>query len=146
MFKKTFFLIFILTVFSFSVKAQEDSSKTNSHSHFKKAIKEKLMEKLNIDEATATKVMKLISEQKNQIAEYTKEKMQTIKYLEDNPDAGDVMLKINGLLELDDKINKSRKDFIEELKTILTPKQIAQSIIFQKNLRKLFLKGNKKDR
>jgi hypothetical protein len=144
MFKKIIFLIIIIAGFNISLKAQEDSTLTNSRTRFRKAIKEKLMEKLNIDDATANKVIKLSNEQKKQVAEYTKEKRQTIKYIEDNPDADNIMSKINGLLDLDDKINKSRKDFIEELKTILTPKQIAQSIIFQKNLRKLFLK--EKDR
>jgi hypothetical protein len=146
MFKKSIFLIIILIVFSISLKAQEDSSMTNSRTRLRKAIKEKLMEKLNIDGATADKVIKLSNEQRKIISEYAKEKRQTIKYIEDNPDAGDIMAKINGLLEIDDKINKSRKDFLEELKTILTPKQIAQSIIFQKNLRKLFLKENRKER
>jgi hypothetical protein len=140
MFKKIIFLIIIIAGFNISLQAQEDSTLTNSRTRLRKAIKEKLMEKLNIDDATANKVIKLSNEQKKQVAEYTKEKRQTIKYIEDNPDAGDIMSKINGLLEIDDKINKSRKDFLEELKTFLTPKQIAQSIIFQKNLRKLFLK------
>lgn len=140
MFKKIIFLIIILVGFSISLKAQEDTTSQNHHSRFNKAIKEKMMEKLNIDEATADKVIRISNEQKKTISGYVKEKKQITKYIEDNPDASDIMNKIDEFISIDDKINKAKKVFIDELKVILTPKQIAQALTFQKNLRKMFFK------
>lgn len=140
MFKKIVILLVFIVGLNISLQAQEDTSMTGSRHKLKKAVKEKIMEKLDIDEATANKFFSLFNEHKKVINDYNKNKKQLMKSIEENPDANDVMTKINELIEIDDKINKSRKDFIVELQKFLTPKQIAQSIIFQKNLRKLFLK------
>lgn len=145
MYKKILILLIFVIGFNITLQAQEDSSMTGSRKKLRKAIKEKFMQKLDIDEATANKFFDLFNEQKKVMKEYSKNKMQLMKSIEDNPDAGDVMSKINQIMEIDDKINKSRKDFIAELQKFLTPKQIAQSIIFQKNLRKLFLKGKREN-
>jgi hypothetical protein len=138
--KKILLLLFIAMCFNLNLKAQEDTTLTNSRIKLRKVIKEKLIEKLGIDEATANVFIKLFNEQKKTIGDYNKEKRQIFKSIEENPNAGDVKSKINSLLDIDDKINKSRRDFITELGKILTPQQIAQSLIFQKNLRKFFLK------
>jgi hypothetical protein len=140
MIKRIILLLCIAFCFNFSLHAQNDTTLSNSRTKLRKVIKEKLMEKLNIDDATANKFIKLFNEQKKTIGDYNKEKRQIFKSIEENPDAGDVSDKINDLLNIDDKINKSRRDFIDDLKRILTPKQIAQSLIFQKNLRKYFMK------
>jgi hypothetical protein len=139
MFKKIIFLIIIIFAFNVLSKAQEDSLQ-HSHLKLKKAIKEKLMEKLSINETTADKVIKTGNEQRKISSDFIKEKKQIMKYIEDNPDASDIMNKINDFIAIDDKINKSRKDFVDKLKTILTPKQIAQALILQKNLHKMFHK------
>lgn len=123
-----------------SAQPQEDTSLINSRKQLKKVIKEKLIEKLNIDDETANKFIKLFNDERKRVSEYSKEKRAIVKYLEDNPDASDAMNKINDLLAVDEKIIKSRKDFIDELKKILTPQQIAKALIFQKNLRKMFYK------
>jgi hypothetical protein len=146
MFKKIVILLIFIVGLSLSIKAQEDTSITGSHHKLNKAVKEKLMEKLDIDEATANKFFSLFNKQKKVIREYNKDKKQLMKSIEENPGASDVLTKINELIEIDDKINKSRKEFISDLQKIFTPKQIAQSITFQKNLRKLFLKDKKDKR
>jgi hypothetical protein len=138
--KKILLLLIIALCFNISLKAQEDTTFTNSRIKLRKVIKEKLMEKLNIDDATANVFIKLFNEQKKSIGDYNKEKRQIFKSIEENPNSGDVSGKISTLLDIDDKINKSHRDFITELGKILTPQQIAQSLIFQKNLRKFFIK------
>lgn len=138
--KRLFFVLFIFFGIILSAGAQEDTSLVNSRRQLKKVIKEKLIEKLNIDNETADKFIKLFNDERKKVSEYTKEKRAIVKYLEDNPDASDAMNKINDMLAVDEKIYKSRKDFIEELKIILTPQQIAKALIFQKNLRKMFYK------
>jgi hypothetical protein len=140
MIKKIMLLIFISLCFNFGINAQEDTTLTNSRNKLRKVIKEKLMDKLSIDDATANKFIKLFNEQKKTIGDYNKEKRQLFKSIEDNPNAGDVSNKISTLLDIDDKINKARREFINDLGKILTPQQIAQALVFQKNLRKYFMK------
>jgi Spy/CpxP family protein refolding chaperone len=140
MHNKFLFCLLIILFFSSLIRAQEDSALINSRKQLKKVIKEKLIQKLDINEETADKFIKLFNEERKTVGEYSKEKRNIMKYLEDNPDSKDAMDKINELLAIDDKISKSRKDFIEELKKILTPQQIAKALIFQKNLRKMFYK------
>lgn len=144
MFNKIVILLIFIAGLNIPLLAQEDTSMTDSRQKLKKAIKEKLMEKLNIDEPTANNFFKLFNEQRKVTNGYNKEKRQLMKSIEENPDASDVIKKINELIEIDDKINKSRKEFVIELQKFLTPKQIAQSIIFQKNLKKLFFKDKRK--
>ncbi len=140
MIKKLMLIFFIALCFNISLRAQEDTTLTNSRIKLSKVIKEKLMDKLKIDDVTANNFIKLFNEQKRTIGDYNKEKRQIFKSIEENPNASDVTAKINALLDIDDKINKSRRDFITDLGKILTPQQIAQSLIFQKNLRKYFMK------
>ena len=146
MIKKILFLLIVVLSINSCLKAQEDSSMVNSRKQLKKAIKEKLIEKLKIDDETANKFLKLANDEKRNMEEYSKGKRNIANYLEENPDAPDVMDKVYELLAIDDKINKSRKEFVEELKKILTPQQIAKALIFQKNLRKMFYKDARKDK
>lgn len=139
----TIVLIFIIGV-NFSLKAQDDTTGTETKHKLKKAVKEKLMQKLDIDKATADKLWKLFNEQKKLLKTYNRDKKELMKSIEDKPDASDVMQKINDLTEIDDKINKSNKNFINELQKFLTPKQIAQVISFQNNLRKLLHREREK--
>lgn len=146
MIKKILFLLIVVLSINSCLKAQEDSSMVNSRKQLKKAIKEKLIEKLKIDDETANKFLKLANDEKRNMEEYSKEKRNIANYLEENPDALDVMDKVYELLAIDDKINKSRREFVEELKKILTSQQIAKALIFQKNLRKMFYKDSRKDK
>lgn len=144
MYKKILIVLVFILGLSFSLQAQEDTSMAGPRKELHKAVKEKFMEKLSIDESTANKFFTLYGEQRKLISGYNREKKDIMKNLEDNPDASDVMTKLNQLLEIDDKITKAKKDFISDLQKFLTPKQIAQTITFQKNLKKMFSK--RKDR
>lgn len=137
MLKKIIIILIFIIGINFSLQAQDDTTGTETKQKFKKAVKEKLMQKLDIDKTTADKLWKLFNEQKKVLKTYNQNKKELMKSIEENPDASDVMQKINDLTEIDDKINKSNKNFINELQKFLTPKQIAQTISFQNNLRKL---------
>jgi Spy/CpxP family protein refolding chaperone len=146
MLKKIIIILVFLTAFVFAVQAQEDTSSIGSRKKLHKAVKEKFMQKLNIDEATANKFFELYGEQKKEMKEFEKSKRQLMQSIEENPESSDVMTKIDQILDIDEKICKSRRDFITSLQKFLTPGQIAQSIIFQKNLKKLYIKnGDRKE-
>ena len=98
--------------------------------------KEKLMEKMNLDEVTADKVFGVVRETMEQIGEYNKQKRLTYQYIEQNPDASDIDAKINELLDFDVKIANAKKDQYDKLKEFLTPSQIAKAYLFNRNFDK----------
>jgi hypothetical protein len=111
-------------------------------------VKEKLIEKLNIDETTANKFIDLAAAQKKEMKEYMKKRNDLTEYIFDNPQSSDVGTKLDDLMDTENKINQSKNDFYTKLKAFLTPNQIAQSMVFQKELMKFMrkeMKRNNKD-
>lgn len=112
-----------------------------------KLRKEKLIEKLNISETTADKVFEMEGSMVDEIREYQKEKRETFKEIENNPDATDIDSKLNRILDLDIKTAEAKKSYYTNLKEILTPKQIAEAMVlqmkFNKKLREQFKKKRK---
>lgn len=113
-----------------------------------KLRKEKLIEKLNISETTADKVFEMEGNMVDEIRGYQKEKRETFKEIESNPDATDIDSKLNRILDLDIKVAETKKNYYTNLKEILTPKQIAEAMVlqmkFNKKLREQFKKNRKK--
>ena len=130
--------LLLLTIFIFSAShsfAQTDDP-TDDRKDFREKIaklrKEKLMEKMNLDETTADNVVNIVSETLDEVRGYNKQKREIYKYIEDNPDAFDVDSKLNELLDLDVKIADVRKQQYSKLKAYLTPQQIAKAYIFNR--------------
>lgn len=129
--------------------SQTDTSRAAQKEKLKKMVKEKLMEKMSIDDASATKLMELASAHRKEMKELRKKEMDLTDYIFDNPTSSDVGTKIEDLLEAENKINQLRNDYYSKLKAFLTPTQIAQSMVFQKELTKFMkkeMKMEKKDK
>ena len=126
--------------------SQTDTTRANGKEKLKKIVKVKLMEKMSIDDATATKIMELSSANRKEIKELMKKEKELMDYIFDNPQSSDVGTKLEDLLEIENKINQSRNDNYAKLKTFLTPNQIAQSLVFQKELTKFLKKEMKLDK
>ncbi len=113
--------------------------------------KEKLKEKMNLDETTTDKLFDVVTRTMDQIKEFNKQKRLAYQYIEQNPDASDIDTKINELLDYDIQIANAKKEQYEELKTFLTSKQIAEAYVFNRKfdqeLRKKFkdVRGKDKD-
>ncbi|MBV6477802.1 MAG: hypothetical protein HGGPFJEG_00546 [Ignavibacteria bacterium] len=124
-------------IFSFSsfALAQKDF-RENPSDEIGKVMKQKLMENMNLDENTADKYMSLHKENAKQLRSLMKEKKQLMKSINDNPDAADIDDKLNSFFEIDAKIIELRKNHINELKSFLTPQQIAKSMIFTRKFNK----------
>jgi hypothetical protein len=138
------FVIVLLT--SAGSYSQNDTSR--SKEKLRKVVKEKLIEKLNIDEATANKFIDIAAAQRKEMKEYMKKKNELTDYIFENPQSSDVGTKLEDLMDTENKINQSRNDFYTKLKAFLTPNQIAQSMVFQKELMKFMrkeMKRNNKD-
>lgn len=134
-------LTFILLCWcSCLVFAQKGNDNKPYRDEIDKIMKQKFMEKVNVDESTANNFFTMFKENNKKIRMLNKEKKEILESIEGNPDAADIDSKIDKLLDIETKIIEQKKSFMSELKTILTPQQIAKTIILQRNFEKEFKK------
>ncbi len=120
---KKLFLILILAV-SFSAYSQPNNK-------LKEVRKQKFLEVVSVDDATADRYFELFEANFSAIQNLSNQKKDNLAYVEKNTDASDVTAKLDEILELDTKILEKKKELYKELKTFLTPKQLAQTVVFQ---------------
>jgi hypothetical protein len=107
-------------------------------------IRQKFIEKLEISDSLGDKFFKIYNKSINDIRVLNKEKKDLMESIENNLDASDMSSKTDRIFEIDQQIENSKKDFYNELKTIFNYKQIAQTIIFQRNLKQFLNKELRK--
>lgn len=125
---KNFIYIFIIFIISFGAVEAQPKKMTEE---LKKIRKQKYLESVSIDEATADKYFEVFDANFQSIMQYNKQRKDNLEYIEKNLDAADVSAKLEEILDLDGKILEKKKDLYTQLKVFLTPKQLAQSVIFQ---------------
>jgi|GEM_PF-7036870 predicted metal-dependent phosphoesterase TrpH len=131
-----FAFIFVLLANNISF-SQNDTNNNSSGKEIRKIVRQKLMEKLNVDDKTINSYLIVYAEYRKKDIELNKQKAALVKYIEDNTDALDISQKMDDLLNIQTKIIDARRDYIEKAKKILTPQQLAKAIVFQKKLRKI---------
>lgn len=131
-----FFTVFFILAFTFvNVFAQQDTS--DSRQILKKAIKKKFIENLGLDKESGDKFFRLYNESRKELNELTKKQKEIIEYINTNYDSPDISVKIDEMIENENKIFEARKNFINSLREFLTPQQIAKSIVMHQKMRKL---------
>jgi len=136
--KKYYVLLTVFFILAFSyvnVFAQQDT--TDNRQLLKKTIKKKFIENLGLDKETGDKFFRLYNESRKELNELMKKQKEIIEYINNNYDAADISVKIDEMIENENKIFETRKNFINSLKEFLTPQQIAKSIVMQQKMRKL---------
>lgn len=136
--KIIYFILILILFVGTNAYSQKDSSR--SKDKLKKIVKEKLMEKVGLDESSADKLIGLTSENRKELKELQKKRRELAEYVFENPKSPDVGSKLDDLFELETKISKTRSDHYQKLKSFLTPSQIALSMSFQKDLLKFMKK------
>ena len=131
-----FAFIFVLLANNISF-SQNDTNNNSSGKEIRKIVRQKLMEKLNVDDKTINSYLIVYAEYRKKDIELNKQKAALVKYIEDNTDALDISQKMDDLLNIQTKIIDARRDYIEKAKKILTHQQLAKAIVFQKKLRKI---------
>jgi len=142
------FLILFLFNAGFSF-AQRDGKKKTSDD-LDRILKQKVMEKLSFDEPTADRLILAYKENNKQMRIIHKEKKEIMESIELDPGAADIESKLDKMVEIDTKSAELRKSFFTELKTFLSPQQIAKTLVLRKNfhkeLRKQMGKQRKRDK
>ncbi|MFZ1322941.1 MAG: hypothetical protein WAT71_15395 [Ignavibacteria bacterium] len=144
------FIKFLLMLFLFvSVNsfAQKDSTKFQQMQELESVFKEKVKSNLGIDDAQTDKLIELQKENKKQLRDLRKEEKEIYKEIEANPEASDIDSKFNKIFELERKSLEVKENYFNELKTFLSPQQIAKTFIIKRKLYKELRKEiNKRDK
>ena len=102
--------------------------------HFKKI---RMLEAMKLDEETGLKLVSRYTKHRENVKQLEEARTGVVEHLESQLRSGasDVELQkqFNDFYEADRKITDARKKYLEDLKEILTAKQIAQYIVFEKN-------------
>jgi len=131
--KYSILTLLVLTFLTVNLSfAQKDNFKFSDEVN--KVLKSKLMEKLSIDENTADKYLTLTKNFQSSIRTLSSNQRKIYKELESNLDSPDLSSKIDEITNIDIQIANQKKEYYNNLKSIFTPKQIAQSIILQRDL------------
>ncbi len=140
---KILILAIILTLIAGSnLFAQKDTTGAREKLH--KVLKEKLIEKVGLSEATADKVMEITAEHRKEIKALKKQIKTLKKEIYDNPKSSDVSSKLDELAALQEKTHKSSMEMQTKMRSLLTPTQIAETMAFQKEVKKFMKKEVKK--
>jgi ubiquinone biosynthesis protein Coq4 len=114
--------------YSGSVYAQDDIREK-----IEKIKLEKMVKKMELDDATAESFKSKYSSFSKSMKELTKLRAKTYIEMTLNIDGGSGLDSlVDRLLSLESQINQERLDFINDLKSILTSKQIATMIVFER--------------
>jgi hypothetical protein len=130
---KNFILIAVIFVISLGAAEAQPKKMTEE---LKKLRKQKYLESVSIDDATADKYFEIYDANFETIAVLMKQKKDNMEYVEKNSDASDVTVKLEEMLDIDSKILEKKKELYTQLKSFLPAKQLAQSVVFQAKFNK----------
>jgi hypothetical protein len=141
-------ILTLLLLVLFSIEAGAQGS--NFRDKIEKIKLEKLIKKLNLDENTAQTFSEKYKAFAGKIKELNKKRFIAYKLMGENLESGNGLdTLVNQVIDYEDEINKERMSFAEEMKVMLTPRQLATMIIFERKfnieIRKL-LKDLAKDK
>lgn len=139
---KTYKLIILsLILFAFNTSyAQRDMKKMKFTEKIDSVMRVKLIENGDLDSITADKFLEIYKDNNNKIRKISKEKKNLMETIEKDPEAMDMESKINNLMDLETSILDLRKSFITEIKSFLTPQQIAKTLVMRKNIERVIRK------
>lgn len=128
-------LIFILTLIilmcSPGIKAQGKGD--NFRDKIEKIKMEKLIQKLELDNNTAELFKTKYKDFSAKVKELNQKRVIVYKLMVENLESGSGLdTLVSQLLDYESQLNTARENFAEELKTILTPKQVAIMIVFER--------------
>lgn len=143
-------IVLSVTIFLiFDAYSQED--KDNKFEKIDSILTEKLVEKLEVDRTIAEVILQKSKSLRKKIGELNEQRRKIIILLEVTLDDEKLLEKlISQLLDIEQQIVTDRKNFVKDLETYLSTKQIAKLIILQKefnqNIRKMIKKFKQNDR
>jgi hypothetical protein len=147
------FIILILFVVSFIYSDITHSQKRADDiwEKIEKIKLEKLVKRLNLDDNTSAVFSDKYKSFSNTIRILNQKRTKCFKLMAENLESGEGLdTLVDQVMNIESEINRERMNFASDLKTILTSKQIATMIIFERRfnteLRKLIKQYNEKNK
>lgn len=141
------FIFIIIIILSANLSySQRDGDRKKFRDGIDTIMKQKLIDRLGVDESSADKFLNVYKDHNKQVRIIHKEKKDLMETIELDPGASDMDSKLDKMLELETKIVDAKKSFFNELRTFLSPQQIARTLILRKNFEKEFRKQINKQR
>ncbi|MDQ3194506.1 MAG: hypothetical protein M3P82_05850 [Bacteroidota bacterium] len=141
--------IILMSVLLFSAGfsfAQNDKDRKQMRDSMNAIMKQKIISNLELDDATADKFISVYKENNKNIRMIMKEKKELMESIENDPNASDIDTKLDKILQLETDVLDLRKSFFRELKTFLSPQQIAKTLVLRKRFERQFRKEVMKQR
>ncbi len=127
-FKTIIIFLFILLLSSPGLKAQD-----NFRDKIEKIKIDKLVNRLELDDNTAEQFKTKYKDFSLKVRELNQKRVAAYKQMVENLKNGNpVDTLVNQVLDYESQLYTARENFSEDLKTILTPKQIALMIVFER--------------
>jgi len=146
--------IFLLLVFTCMVFGSSAIAQDDFREKLQEIKLEKLTAKLELDENTKTVFIEKYKLFTSEMKTLNKKRAKTYKLMTENIESGNGLDSIvDQLLDCEEQINAKREAFVDDMKTILSGRQIARMIIFErkfnnelKKLLKQYQKDNKTEK
>ena len=135
-----FFIGVFLSLFSTAYTQEPMGSRTPATERIEQFKKLRLMEVLKMNEETSIKFFLRYNKQMESLREIGKKRNELINHLQSlsasNSENEEMDQCIKDILLIDEKIASEKTNFINEIKEILTLKQVADYIVFERNFTK----------
>jgi len=158
---KAILIVLVLFAASFGTVSAQDRQmhhgSNKAHEKINELEKIKLMEALNLDEATMVKFFARRKEFQDKIQDLNRQKNDELDQLQNALNSGDNSGKdeqffrkdVDDIKAIELNIAKTKNDYFSSLKDILDQKQIAKLMVFERNfrreLREIIFKERKKN-
>lgn len=130
-------VMFLVTSSLLAQQEHADRSKQPAYDRIESWKKVRMLESLKLNEDQSTKFIVRYNKHSESMHAFEKERNDLVDKLDtqSKSDAGDddYNQTFNALLDIDKKISGERIHFLDELKEVLSNKQIAQYIVFERN-------------
>ena len=133
-------LLFLLMNLSLAQERRGQRPPWSGFDRIESYKKVRMMEALKLDEDQSVKFVRRYKKHRDTVHEFEKERSALVNKLDEQAqsDAKDPEFDetVNNLLELDKKISGERIQFLGEIKEVLSRKQIAEYIVFERDFAK----------
>jgi hypothetical protein len=145
-----FLILLLLPVLALSQRQEQFGGRSMERLESLKKVR--LLEAMKLDEEKGLKLISRYNDHRNQIREMERTRMSIIEKLEKNIAAGvtdaEFQKSFNELSVVEKNIADTRAKYVNELKEVLTHKQIAEYLVFERNfareIRNVFKEEQKK--
>lgn len=129
-------ILFCVIALMFAANSYAQNDREDFKQKLNQVRKEKFIERVKVDDATADKYFQVTDVFLKQIKDLNQSQKTLVKSMKDNPTASDIESKLNQYIDNEDKIGNTKTEYYQNLKTFLSTTQVAQAIVFQREFMK----------